>query len=160
MKPHELNTAMLRTQMMDTLTDADLAFKFPNNPTLGELCVYIGDVERAYIDSFKTRKLVWDKHNTEQGLSSSVEKLKAWYKALDEELDAVLNSIPDEAFEVVYPSESDTSVNTVDRGGWLMPLGGQFRAYREALFIFCGKCSIYLRAMGKPLSKEWQNWIA
>src|SRR3954452_23550148 len=138
MRPHELavlhQLTAIRSQMMDVLTDADLAFKFPNNATLGELCVYIGDVERAYIDSFKTHKLVWDKHNTEQGPGSSVEKLKAWYKALDEEFDVVLNAIPDEAFDVVYPSASDGLVNTVDRG-FPMPLGGQFRAYREALFI-------------------------
>src|ERR1041385_9039776 len=101
MRAHELaalhQTTAIRGQMMDVLTDADLAFKFPNNPTLGELCAYIGDVERAYIDSFKTRKLAWGSHNTEQGLSSSVEKLKARYKVLDEELDSVLNAIPDEA---------------------------------------------------------------
>lgn len=163
MKPEILltqlhGTTALRTKMMDTLTDADLAFKFPNNATLGELCLYMGEVERAYIDSFKTRKLVWDKHNTEQGLATSVEKLKAWYKSLDEEFDTVLNAIPEEDFRVVYPSASDTAVNSVDRG-WPMPLGGQFRAYREAMFIFCGKCDIYLRALGKPLSEQWQGWI-
>jgi hypothetical protein len=161
MKANELTTlhqtTALRTKMIDTLIDSDLAFKLPNNPTLGELCVYMGNVERAYIDSFKTRKLVWGKNNDE-GLGSSVEKLKAWYKALDEEFDTVLNAIPGEDFSVVYPAEGDGLENTVDRG-WPMPLGGQFRAYREALFIFCGKCDVYLHALGKPLSEQWQGWI-
>jgi hypothetical protein len=162
MKPHELTllheTTALRTKMIDSLTDDDLAFKFPNNPTLGELCVYMGDVERAYIDSFRTRKLVWDKHNTEPGVGSSVEKLKAWYKELDEEFDDVLNAIPGEDFAIVYPAPSDTASKTVDRG-WPMPLGGQFRAYREAMFIFCGKCDVYLHALGKPLSEQWRGWV-
>lgn len=163
MKPQVLldqlhGTTALRTSMMDTLTDADLAFQFPKNPTLGELCVYMGSVERAYIDSFKTRKLVWGEHNTEPGLAGSVEKLKAWYKALDDELDSVLSAIPEDDFRVVYPGSADTAVPTVDRG-WPMPLGGQFRAYREAMFIFYGKCRVYLNTLEKPLTDQWKNWI-
>ena len=152
MNPHELDilhqTTALRTAMMDILTDADLAFQFPNNPTLGELCVHMGDVERSYIDSFKTFKQVWDKRNTEPGLTGSVEKLKAWYKAMDEEFDTVLNAIPD----------ADFQTKTVDRG-WPMPAGAQFHTYREAILIFCGKCDVYLRAMGKPLGEQWRGWI-
>jgi hypothetical protein len=154
MNPQELDilhlTTALRTQMMDSLTDADLAFSFPNNPTLGELYRGMGDVERSYIDSFKTFKQAWDVRNTEPGLDLSVERLKAWYKALDEELDAVLKAIPD----------GDFQTKVVDRGGgFMMPLGAQFHTYREAILIFCGKCSVYLRAMGKPVSEQWRDWI-
>jgi hypothetical protein len=152
MNPRELEllheTTALRTAMMDTLTDADLAFRFPNNPTLGELCVYMGDVERAYIDSFRNFKQAWDKRNTEPGLSGSVEKLKAWYKALDEEFDTVLNAIPD----------ADFQTKMIDRG-WPVPLGMQFHIYREAVLIWCGKCDVYLKAMGKPLGQQWRGWI-
>jgi hypothetical protein len=152
MNPRELEilhmTTALRTQMMDSLTDADLAFTFPNNPTLGELCRTMGDVERSYIDSFKTLKQVWNVRNTEPGLDGSVERLKAWYKALDEELLAALTAIPDEDFQT----------KIVDRG-FPMPLGGQFHTYREAILIFCGKCNVYLRTMGKPLPQQWQDWI-
>jgi hypothetical protein len=154
MNPRELEllhlTTALRTHMMDTLTDADLAHSFPNNPTLGELCRTMGDVQRAYIDSFKTFKQVWDVRNTEPGLESSVERLKAWYKSLDDELDATLLAIPD----------SDFQTKTIDRGsGFILPLGGQFHTYREALLIFCGKCDVYLRALGKPLNEQWRHWI-
>ena len=152
MNPHELNllhlTTALRTQMLDSLTDADLAFTFPSNPTLGELCVKMGDVERAYIDSFKTRKMTWDVRNTEPGLSGSVERLKAWYKALDDEFDAVLTAIPD----------ADFQTQTIDRG-FTIQFGAQFHVYREAILIACGKCSVYLQTMGKPLSEQWQGWI-
>src|SRR5919198_5662845 len=139
MSPQELEllhlTTALRTQMVDSLTDADLAFTFPNNPTLGELCREMGNVERSYIDSFKTFKQVWDVRNVERGVEGSVERLKAWYEALDEELDAALQAIPD----------SDFQTKMVDRGGGhMMPLGAHFHTYREAILIFCGKCSVYL----------------
>ena len=64
-KPQELDllhlTTALRTQMMDSLTDADLAFHFPNNPTLGQLCREIGNVEvfrGARIRGWHTQDLV------------------------------------------------------------------------------------------------------
>ena len=154
MNPHELEilhlTTALRMQMIDSLTDADLAFKFPNNPTLGELCLDIGNTERMYIDSFKTLKMAWGTSGAEAGVETSVARLKAWYKAMDDEFDTVLNAIP----------QSDMQSKTIDRsGGFMMPLGGQFHTYREAILIFCGKASVYLRAMGKPLSEQFRDWI-
>ncbi|MBZ0287994.1 MAG: hypothetical protein K8I30_10295 [Anaerolineae bacterium] len=152
MNPQELGllheTTKLRTDIMNAMTDADLAYKLPNNPTLGELCRVMGDVERSYIDSFKTLKQVWDVRNTEPGLEGSVERLKAWYEALDEEFVTVLKAIPD----------ADLQTKMIDRG-WPIPLGGQFHVYREALLIFAARCSVYLRAMGKPLSQQVQDWI-
>jgi hypothetical protein len=110
----------------------------------------MGDVERAYIDSFKTLKHQWDVRNTEAGLDGSVERLKAWYKTLDEEFEAVLKTVPD----------ADLQTKVIDRGGgFMLPLGAQYHVYREALLIFCGKCSVYLQAMGKPLSDQWRAWI-
>ena len=31
--------------------------------------------------------------------------------------------------------------------------------YREALLIFYGKVSVYMRTMGKELPRCWQEWI-
>jgi hypothetical protein len=154
MNPQELNifhlTTALRTSMMDSLTDADLAFSLLKNPTLGELCRNMGDVERAYIDSFKNLKMAWDVRNTEPGLDSSVERLKAWYKALDDEFVDVLTAIPD----------AELQTKMIDRGGgFILPMGGQYHVYREALLIFCARCSVYLWAMGKPMNEQWQTWI-
>ena len=87
--------------------------------------------------------------SAEPGIEGSVERLKTWYKALDEELDTVLKAIPD----------GDLQTKTIDRGGFMPPLGGQFHIYREALLIFCGKCSVYLPAMGKSLPEQWRTWI-
>ncbi|MBX3066833.1 MAG: hypothetical protein U0528_10110 [Anaerolineae bacterium] len=141
-------TTALRTQMMDSLTDADLAFALPNNPTLGQICREMGDTERSYIDSFKTFKWSW-KPQPNTAMETSVGKLKAWFQTLDQELDAVLEPIPD----------TDFQSKTVDRGGWEMPLGGNFHTYREALLIYCGRCSVYLMALGKPMSEQFRTWI-
>jgi hypothetical protein len=153
MNPQERNllhqTTALRTQMMDSLTDKDLAYQFPNNPTLGELCKSIGDVEQSYIDSFKTFKQDFSYKNDEPGLATSVERLKAWYKSLDEAMDAALAAIPD----------TDFQTKMVDRGGWSLPLGAQFHTYREALLIFYGKANVYLKALGKSLTEQWQAWV-
>ncbi|HEX2623230.1 MAG TPA: DinB family protein [Phototrophicaceae bacterium] len=154
MNPHELNilhlTTDLRTGMMDTLTDADLTYRLPNGPTLGELCRDIGNTERIYIKSFQTLTHDWTIKTTEPELATRVEKLKAWYKTLDAELDATVNAIPD----------TDFQSKTVDRGGgFMMPLGGQFHTYREAILIFCGKSTPYLLAIGKPLTQQWKEWI-
>jgi hypothetical protein len=152
MNPHELDlfheTTKLRTDIMNTLTDADLAFQLPNNPTLGHLCRIMGDVERGYIESFKTLKMAWTIRNTEPGLEGSVEKLKAWYKTLDDEFVAVLATIPD----------ADLQTKIIDRG-FPIPMGGQYHVYREALLIFSAQCVVYLRAMGKPISQQLKDWI-
>jgi hypothetical protein len=36
----------------------------------------------------------------------------------------------------------------------------QLEVYKEALLIFYGKASVYLKAMGKPRPQQWQEWIA
>jgi hypothetical protein len=48
----------------------------------------------------------------------------------------------------------------IDRGGWSLPPLIQLEVYKEALLIFYGKVGVYLKAMGKPRSQQWQDWIA
>ena len=53
-------TQAIRGELMDMLSDADLAFKLPGaNPTLGALCREMGQVEQSYIGWFKTLKQDW-----------------------------------------------------------------------------------------------------
>ena len=48
----------IRAQLMETLADSDLSYTPGGaNPRLGLLCREIGEVEQAYIDSFKSFKL-------------------------------------------------------------------------------------------------------
>ena len=142
-------TTALRDQMLAMLTDADLAYRLPGNPTLGELCKEMGDVQQAYTDSLKTFKMDFSYRSDEPGLASSVEKLNAWFKRLDQDLEAAISGL----------SEEDIQGKTIDRG-WTVPIMMQVHIYREGLLIFYGKASVYLKALQKPLTEQWQSWIA
>ena len=142
-------TTSLRTWLLEQLSDEDLAFALPGNPPLGDLCVAIGDTERAYTDAFRTRRLVWVSTD-DPGLGRSVTRLQAWYAELDADHLAAIAAIPDDEF----------AAGVVVRGdGFEMPLGGHFHTYREALIIFYGHADVYLRAMGKHRSEHWEDWI-
>jgi uncharacterized damage-inducible protein DinB len=138
----------MRMELIDTLSDADLAFNpGGQNITLGALCREMGEVDHSYIQSLKTFKQDWSYRNTEAGLDSSVARLKAWYQALDTELKATVSALSD-----------DDLRKMVDRG-FEMPVEFQLQGYLQALLIFFGKASIYLKAMNKPLPKKIQEWI-
>ena len=108
----------------------------------------MGDTEHAYIQSLKTLTQDWSYHNTEPGLESSVSQLKNWYQKLDEELQATVSAFSDE-----------DGTKAVSRGGYPTPIGLQLDIYLQALLIFFGKVTIYLKAMNKTLPKEVQEYI-
>lgn len=141
----------LRTQLMEILTDEDLSYQpGGDNPTLGALCREIGEVEHSYIQSFKTFKQDFSYRNAEPGLERSVEKLSIWFAALDRELKATLETL----------TEDDMNNREIDRGdGFSLSPFVQLVVYQEALLIFYGKASVYLKAQGKTLPKQWQEWI-
>ena len=139
----------MRSQILGILTDANLAFSpGGQNISLGALCREIGDVEYAYIQSLKTFTQDWSYHNTEAGLETSVTRLSAWYEELDKEMNATLSAFSDEDI-----------TKTIDRSGYPMPLPLQLDAYLQALMIFFGKATTYLKAMNKPLPETIQEWI-
>jgi uncharacterized damage-inducible protein DinB len=139
----------MRTQALDLLDDADLAFNpGGQNMTLGALCREMGETEYSYLESLKTLKQDWSHRNEEAGLEGSVDRLKAWYVAMDEEMKAVVSAFTD-----------DDLTKTVDRGGFGWPVETQLEVYLQALLIFFGKLVIYLKALDKPLPKEFQDYI-
>ena len=143
--------APLRAELLDCLTDADLAFSpGGHNPSLGALCREIGDTQYAYIQSFKTFKIDFSYGSENDAHLHSVEKLRAWYAQLDADLQAALEAISDEVAET----------QQVDRGDFKVPLHINLDLYREALLIFYGKVSVYAKALGNPLTQTWQLWIA
>jgi hypothetical protein len=145
-------TLALRHQMMEVLTDEDLGYSpGGENLTLGALCREMGEVEHAYIESFKTFQQDFSYRNEKPGLENSVERLAVWFQALEGELVEALKAL----------SEEDIQNRVIDRGGgFILPPFIQFHIYREALLIFYGKASIYLKALGKTLPEQWQAWIA
>ncbi len=141
----------LREQLMGILTDADLEFHpGGENPALRVLCWEIGEVEQAYIESFYTFELLFANRPPDPDLTGSVTRLSTWYKALDTELEAAVGAL----------SEGDIQSRQIDRGGgFTVPALIQLQIYNEALLIFYGKVSVYLKAAGIQPSERWQHWI-
>lgn len=141
-------TQNIRRELLDALTDAELSFKLPGNPTLGELFVVMGQVQESYISSYKTFKQDWNFKPVAPELAGSVEKLKAWFAQLDADLDAAISAL----------SDDDVEKRMIDRG-FPIPPRVQLHVYREGVLIYGGKAVVYFRAMGKPLPKQVGEWI-
>jgi hypothetical protein len=140
----------LSYDLMNMLTDADLAYKLPgDNPTLGELCREMGEIEHAYIQSFKTLKHDLSYRHPDPGIASSVERLRSWYAQLDAEFETVIGGF----------SEEDLQNKQIERGGFAPSPFVQFQIYREAVLIFYAKASVYLKALGKPYNDKWRAWV-
>ena len=119
------------------------------NPTLGELCRELGETQHAYVQSFKTFKIDFSYRVNDDSYLKSVDKLTAWYQRLDQELEAVLETVTDD----------DVANKVMDRGGYEVPVHISLDILREALLIFYGKASVYLKAMGKQRTEMWRDWI-
>jgi uncharacterized damage-inducible protein DinB len=141
----------LREQLLATLSDDELTFTPGGaNPPLGELCLEIGETERSYIDSFVNFSQSFDYRHADRSLAGSVAGLRAWYQQLDAELYSAVAALSDE----------EVATRPIDRGhGFMVPADVQLRIYQEALIIFYGKTTVYLKLLGKPTSEQWQHWI-
>src|SRR5258707_3648581 len=116
----------MRSQLLDILSDADLAFNpGGQNMTLGALCREMGEIEDSYVRSLKTFQQDWSYHNMEADLESSVAPLKAWFQTLDDELKATVSAFSDEDLK-----------KTVDRGGYIMSAVIPLYIYSPALLNF------------------------
>lgn len=141
---------LMRTQLLETLSDADLAFT-PGGAAmrLGTLCRELGEIEHSYVQSLKTLRQDWSYRNRDAGLASSVARLKAWFRTLDDEMQAIVSGLSD-----------DDLGKSVDRGnGSSMPVDWQLDAYLQAVLIFFGKATIYLRVMNRPLPEQMLAYI-
>jgi uncharacterized damage-inducible protein DinB len=139
----------MRTELLDTLSDADLAFSpGGQNMTLGALCREIGETEYSYTQSLKTFQQDWSYRNQEAGLASSVARLKSWFQTLDEEMKATVSALSDEDLK-----------KTVNRNGYEMPVDTQLDVYLQALLIFFGKATVFLKAMNKAYPQDIQEYI-
>lgn len=86
----------LRTHILETLTDGDLAFSpGGQNMTRGALCREMGEIEHSYIQSFKTFTQDFSYHAPDPTVAQGVAQLRAWYSTLDEELKATLEALSD-----------------------------------------------------------------
>ncbi len=139
----------MRSQLLDILSNADLSFSpGGQNMTLGVLVRRMGDLEYSYIQSLKTGVQDWSYHNTEAGLESDITRLKTWFQALD-----------DEMLETISAFSKEDLTKRVDRGGFNSTVEREVDHYGEAILIFFGKATIYLKAMNKPVPESIENTI-
>jgi len=145
----------LRNQLMDLLADGDLQIRLGGeSETLGALCREIGEIEHAYVESLKTFRQDFGYRNPDPRLEQSVAALKAWYADLDQALMAAIETLSEDDIERrrIVRSDFDES--------FFSPLPKeQLDVYREALLIFYGKVSVYLKSMGRERPQEWREWI-
>jgi hypothetical protein len=139
----------LRDEVMEALTDEDLAFQAEDLPSVGELCVQMGDWQQSYIDGFKHFKQDFENHNDDPELLKSVAKLNAWYAKLDAELEKVVEGLSDDEVEN----------KKIDRGGWEASAKWSLEIYQECLIIFYAKMYMYFKLMGKELPKGLAHWV-
>ena len=145
----------LRSDLMDALSDEDLAVTLGGStPSLGALCREIGEIEYAYVESFRLFTQDFGYRNEDPRLETSVDALVAWYAQLDRDLLTAVRAL----------TEEDIAGRRISRGDFdedfFSPLAAvQLDTYREALLIFYGKVSIYLRAIGRPPPGNWADWI-
>lgn len=140
----------LRDQLFDIIADADLAYTpGGDNSTLGALCKELGEVHHAYAQSFHNFKIDFGWRSDDDRCLTSIAALQAWYAQLDADLEAALLTVTDD----------DIRERKMDRGGFEVEVHISLDIFREALLIFYGKASVYLKAMGKPLDGMWRDWI-
>ncbi len=141
-------THAMRDEVINALTDADLAFTPGGDAmTFGALCREMGEIEKAYADSFKNFTQTFSYRHPDHAVETSVDALKAWFKQLDAEAETAIGAIEDG--QKIIKRDS----------GYETPVLQQLEFYLQALLIFLGKATIYLRAMKKPLSSDMIAWV-
>lgn len=141
----------MRDHVLTLVTDADLDYRLPGrNPTLGELLVEMGHLQGVYTHSFETFTLDWEHRQLPPPEPLTVAGLQAWFAAQDEAMKQALERFTDE----------ELRIDRIDRGhGFIASPFVQHEIYREAVYIFYGKLSVYLKALERDAGEEWAAWV-
>lgn len=141
----------MRDHLLTLVTDADLDYRLPGqNPTLGELLVEMGDLQGVYTHSFETFTLDWEHRQLPPPVPVTVASLQTWFAAQDEAMKQALERFTDE----------ELRADRIDRGhGFIASPFVQHEIYREAVYIFYGKLSVYLKALERDAGEEWAAWV-
>lgn len=146
---------LLRDELMRELTDEDLGFRPGGSAlALGQVCREIGDIEHSYVEALRTFRQDFGWHNPDPRMERSVAALVGWFDDLDRRLRTALAALTGDDVASRRISRRDFDVDDFS------PLPPQeLDVYREALLIFYGKVSVYLRMMGRELPGHWGAWI-
>jgi hypothetical protein len=141
----------MRDHLLTVVSDAELAYKLPGqNPTLGELLVELGDVQGVYTHSFETFTLDWTHRQLPAPAPITIASLQAWFAAQDDAMKRALDRL----------SDDELRIDRIDRGnGFIASPFVQYEIYREAVYIFYGKLSVYLKALERDAGPEWAAWV-
>jgi hypothetical protein len=141
----------MRDHLLTVLSVADLAYRLPGqNPTLGELLVELGDLEGIYTHSFETFTLDWAHRQLQPPAPITIASLQAWFEAQDDAMNTALSRF----------TQEELHVDRIDRGhGFVASPFVQYEVYREAVYIFYGKLSVYLKALERDAGEEWASWV-
>ena len=141
----------LRDQLLAAVSDADLDYRLPGrNPSLGQLLVEMGEVQGVYTHAFETFTLDWTHRRIPPPDHLTIVGRQPWFDANDAALDTAMSRSTDEVLR------SDR----VDRGGgFIASPFVQYEIFREAIYIFYGKLSVYLKALGIDAGEEWATGI-
>ena len=145
----------LRTELIEILADDDLGYRVGgSSASLGALCREIGEIEHSYVESFRTFRQDFDYHNPDARLEKNVGALASWYAELDHDLTDAIAALSEDDIANRRIVRKDFDISDFSPSPDI-----QLDIYREALLIFYGKVSVYLRAMGKPMPGHWHHWI-
>jgi hypothetical protein len=141
----------MRDHLLTVVSDADLAYKPPGwNPTLGELLVDMGNIQGIYTHSLDTSTLDWAHRQLQPPNPITIATLRAWFDAQDHAMKRALDGFTPE----------ELRVDRIDRGnGFIASPFVQHEIYREAVYIFYGKLSVYLKALERDAGPEWAAWV-
>lgn len=141
----------MRDHLLTVVSDEELSYELPGaNPTLGQLLIDLGNVQGVYTHSFETLELDWTHRQVPPPSPVTVGSLRAWFDVQDAAMKAALD-----AFTV-----EELRVERIDRGGgFIASPFVQHEIYREAVYIFYGRLSVYLRALERDAGPTWAAWV-
>ncbi|MBM7785095.1 hypothetical protein [Tenggerimyces flavus] len=140
----------MRDHLLTLVSDADLGYELPGqNPTLGGLLIELGDLQGVYTHSFATFTLDWKHRQLPPPATVTVAGLRSWFDAQDAAMKAALDRFTDE----------ELRIDRIDRGGFVASPFVQHQVYREAVYIFYGKLSVYLKALEIDGGEQWAGWV-
>lgn len=141
----------MRDHLLTVVSDPDLSYKLPgHNPTLGDLLIDLGNIQGVYTHSFETLELDWAHRRLPSPSPVTISNLRAWF----DEQDAAMKSALD-AF-----TTEELQIDRIDRGdAFIASPFVQHEIYREAVYIFYGKLSVYLRALERDAGPSWTAWV-
>ena len=141
----------MRDHFLTVVFDDDLSFRLPGqNPTLGELLIDMGNIEGVYTHSFDTFTLDWTHRRLPPPSPVTIRNLRTWFEDQDSAMKTALDRFTDE----------ELRTDQIDRGGgFIASPFVQHEIYREAVYIFYGKLSVYLRALERDAGQSWAAWV-